>query len=255
MLDITTIVGYPPVLYKYRVWEDSYHKKILLDNSIFLASPNSFEDIKDCNIVEYFPSSHTDLYNTFLNKSRNINPDYSEEQHSKFAAKWSVESPLANIDYRDDLLMKLKSEFDNRFGVLSLTANPCSDEMWRKYGNDHKGICIGFDTRKLLSVAGGGGPVCYYRVLPVIDFFNDDFRTKHIKNIMSKEDKWAFEEEYRLHKMWKHNVHLSDRNISLPKDCIVKVILGSHMSDISRNEVVSVVQSKHNNIIVEDERI
>ncbi len=248
----TTLV-FPAILYKYRVWEDKYHQKILSDNTVFLASPNSFEDIKDCNVPESFPSSQIDLYNAFLNLSRHKNKSYSEEQHSYYAAKWSVESPLADVEHRDNLLEQLKNEFDNRYGVLSLTTNSRSDEMWHKYGNDHKGICIGFDTQKLFDVVGGGGPMRYYDILPTIDFFNDDFQTRHIKNILSKEVQWAFEEEYRLHKMWKYDVSLSDRNIPLPKDCVVMVILGSQISDASRDAIISVLQLKHPNALIKEE--
>lgn len=41
---------HPVILYKYRDWDNVYHKNILQDNSIYFASPKSFEDIYDCNV-------------------------------------------------------------------------------------------------------------------------------------------------------------------------------------------------------------
>lgn len=42
----------PRILYKYRDWDDENHRKILHENSIYLASPKSFEDNMDCNLPE-----------------------------------------------------------------------------------------------------------------------------------------------------------------------------------------------------------
>lgn len=63
-----------------------------------------------------------------------------------------------------------------------------------------------------------------------IDFVNDDFKTKHIKNIFCKEKKWGFEQEYRLRKMWKENIADNERNTELHNECLVEILLGKSMS-------------------------
>lgn len=238
------VLEYPNVLYKYRSWNDINHRKILLENSVFLSSPSGFEDIKDCNVPESFPSDKDELYNAFYKKSKTENILYTRQQHRAFVRKWCIESPLADINKREILIEQFNNEFNNRFGVLSLTANPCNDEMWEKYGDNHKGICIGLDSSKLFSAVGGGGQVTYVENLPVIDFFNDDFETRHVKNILYKKSQWDFEQEYRLHKMWTYEVSIDDRNVQLPENCIIEVILGRYMDMSSKTEVINVIKLK-----------
>ena len=234
----------PKILYKYRDWDIDYHKTILLENKIYLSPPRDFEDKMDCNLPEKFPSKE-DLFDIFLEKSKQLNPIYSEEEHENFANYWAENSPLANPSELSRLIREFNDDFNNRFGVLSVTEDPSNKTMWVKYANNFRGICIGFDTEKLFSVVGGGGEVIYQDDLPVIDFINDDFSAKHVKNIFSKGKDWAFEKEYRLHKFWSNNPSKEDRNIEMPKDCIVEIILGKGISDENRNSVSRLVQEKY----------
>lgn len=119
--------------------------------------------------------------------------------------------------------------------------------MWCKYANNHQGICIGFDTSLLFKYVGGGGKVQYVKELPPIDFAKDDFKSKHTKNIFYKEEKWSFEKEYRLHKMWNHNVTNDERNIELPNNCIVKIILGKNMTLHMKDEIKKLAKTKYPN--------
>lgn len=237
---------HPAVLYKYRCWNNDLHKKILLENKLYLASPKDFEDIYDCNIPEKFPS-RSELYTFFFDKANKDNPEWTRQEKRRFAREWSKKSPLAKPKELSALVDKFNKEFNNRFGVLSMTLDRNNDEMWRKYANDHQGFCIGFDTNLLFDCVGGGGEVQYVEKLPVIDFVKDDFKSKHIKNIFFKEDKWSFEKEYRLHKMWKHIVTDNERNIELPANCIVKIILGKKMSSYEKGEIKAICKLKHPN--------
>ena len=45
----------PSVLYKYREFENPYHRKILIDNCVYFASPITFPDKKDCHPEEILP--------------------------------------------------------------------------------------------------------------------------------------------------------------------------------------------------------
>lgn len=236
---------HPTILYKYRDWDNVYHKKILQDNSIYFASPKSFEDIHDCNVPESFPTKE-ELYDIFLQKSKETYPNRTRTMHRAFARYWRQHSPLANPRRLKNELEQLNIDFNNRFGVLSLTANPNNEEMWVKYGKSHEGFCIGFDTSKLFEADSmGGGEVEYSDKLPVIDFINDDFWEKHMKNIFFKETKWQFEQEYRLHKMWKNNISDIERNIKLPEGCIIEIILGKKMSDKNKEEIKKIVLSRY----------
>ena len=63
------MVRYPHILYKYRDWSKDFHKNILINNTLYFASPKDFEDIHDCNLPEHFPSK-SELYQYFINKAK-----------------------------------------------------------------------------------------------------------------------------------------------------------------------------------------
>ena len=235
---------YPKVIYKYRDWDNHNHQKILQENKIYLSSPRDFEDNLDCNVPERFPIKE-ELYDFFLEKSKEENPAVSRQEHRAFARYWSKHSPLANPALLKKQIEYYNNEFNDRFGVCSLTADSENPDMWKKYANDSKGICIGFDSSKLFGVIGGGGEVIYEDQLPTIDFINDDFKTKHGKNIFFKESKWSFEKEYRLHKFWEKPPALDERNILMPADCIVEIILGKNISDENKKEITELINKKY----------
>ena len=39
---------FPEILYKYRSWDDSFHKKVITHRELFFSPPTWFEDPKDC---------------------------------------------------------------------------------------------------------------------------------------------------------------------------------------------------------------
>lgn len=234
----------PKILYKYRDWDNDNHKKIIFENTVYLASPSGFEDIYDCNVPEIFPSKG-ELFSMFLNKSKKDFPYNTIQQHAEYAVYWSLNSPMANPSELEKLVKEFNKTFNDCFGVLSVTEDPKNELMWEKYGASNTGLCVGFDPVKLFEIVGGGGEVQYADELPIIDFIDDNFETRHIKNILYKEKKWEFEKEYRLHKMWNRNISNIERNLKLLYDCIVEVILGAEMTDKNKNEIYELVKSKY----------
>lgn len=230
-------VEHPQVLYKYRDWDNPEHKKVLTDCTLYLASPRDFEDKKDCNVPEKYPSRRMELYRLFMVKSKEEHPTWHKEAHRNFASFWCIHSPLAHPHELKQLKKELDEEFNNQYGVLCMTTNCQNDEMWEKYANGGKGFCVGYDSRILFNYVGGGGFVKYVEKLPVIDFARDDYDVQYVKQTFFKEQKWAFEQEYRLHKMWNHNATIEQRKLYLPKECIVEIILGKKMLENNKEKI------------------
>ena len=236
--------GMPKVLYKYRVWDDNFHKKILENNEVYYSAPNDFEDELDCNPPIEYPHG-CELYKYFL--------QYSKIQHSNKNLLWHLRnawllyssSPLPIPNELKIIEESNKDEFNKRFGVLSLTTRCNNAAMWFKYSDNHKGFCVGFDTQKLFSTTKCGcGDVHYHETLPPIMMLKDTTDIKIIKTIYNKEKKWEFEQEYRFHTMWENN-EIIERNVRLPLNTIVEVILGKNMPEIFRHEIKEVVRNKH----------
>lgn len=232
-------IPHPPILYKYRVWDNPYHKKILEDCSVYLSPPKDFEDKMDCNPAQIYPRG-IDLFRHLMRYKKGV----PFLQRVKFALEWYNISPMR---YPREIL-KIREQFDNdfneHFGVLSLTTDYMNDYLWDRYADNHKGFCIGFDWNRITRFIRGGGEVEYVTLLPVIDFANDDDYTKIAKTIIYKEKKWEKENEYRLFKVWDYGQKVI-RNIKLPRDAIVQIVLGKKMCIEYKNEIKAIVSKQY----------
>lgn len=239
----------PQVLYKYRSWDDERHKDLLRKGVVYFAAPDSFEDTFDCNLPEVFPEGKV-LFRLFFEKSRILNPYFTEQQHVEFAKYWCEHSPIANVDERNKLLGFFRKEFSDRHGVLSLCKTANNDAMWEKYGDNYQGYCVGFDASVLAKYCSGGGDVQYVKGIPSIDFMNDSDCVKIEKQLLSKSQIWAFEDEYRFLKIGKNVLTNQERIVVFPPDSVREVYLGKNMSDKDKKEVMEIVQGKYQNAVI-----
>ncbi len=210
--------NYPPILYKYRKWNDKWHKTILTDGVLYLASTKQFQDTKDCNVPEIFPSPEQII---------------------------DKDSPLANPQLRDSIVAEHKELFYNTFGVLSMTANYTNDKMWNDYADSHQGFCVGFKSELLFEYVGGGGIVQYVDKLPEIKFGIDDLETEYSKRTYYKERKYEYEQEYRLVKRWQHNATDQQRSIVFSHECLVEIYLGKLMTENDKAEIRNIAANKY----------
>jgi len=238
----------PQTVYKYRSWSDTLHKEIISEQVVFMARPTSFEDPLDCKLLKrYDLLTDDDIYNKYCQNSKQDNPTWTRQQHRQFARDCFKKSPMRNKDYIKQMQNEHFTEFDRRFGVLSLTANPKSYSMWDKYSDQHKGFCVGFATKKMFKHLGGGGKVVYYDNLPNI-LPHESYELEHIKQVFSKESKWCFEEEYRTHRFYEQPATIEDRRIKLNKQCYKEIIFGAFISEQHKHEIISICNNK--NIII-----
>jgi len=241
---IEEVTEFPETIYKYRKWE-GHHKTILTDQIVFMASPSSFEDPLDCKLFKrYDLLTDKEIYEKYLLHSKQHNHGYTRQQHMVFANGWAQNSPMKSAAHIDVARKEHFRQFNNRFGVLSLTANPINVEMWGKYSDNHAGFCVGFHPKLMFKFMGGGGDVKYYETLPDI-MPMDTFDDEHFKQVFSKEKKWEFEQEYRTHKFYEqHLATEEDRRIKLPTNCFKEVIFGHDMALDQRKEIIEVCRGQ-----------
>lgn len=237
-------IPHPKILYKFRVWNNPYHKKILEECSVYLSPPQDFEDKMDCNPAQIYPRG-IDLFRHLMR----FKEDVPFRQRVNFALKWYNVSPMRYPSEIQKLKEQLDKDFNEHFGVLSLTTDYLNNFLWEKYADNYKGFCVGFDWNRITSFIKGGGEVKYVTHLPVIDFANDDDFTKITKTIIFKEKKWEKEKEYRLFKIWRDGQKVI-RNIKLPNDAIVQVILGKKMGEDDKKEIKAIVTQQYPNALV-----
>lgn len=112
--------------------------------------------------------------------------------------------------------------YDQHFGILSLTESPDNLLMWAHYGDNHKGVVIGFDEQHLFFkgaeiVVGLNclNKVEYNQKRPVLS----PTTQKNPKVFLRKSTEWAYEKEWRLIRS------LNAAATVVPKDNIPSVYL------------------------------
>jgi len=241
---LTEDIQAPSSLYKYRCWDNIYHKSILSLQEIYLAPPSTFEDKKEFrNFKRYDLMEDKDIYDKYLLHSKERNIGFTPEQHHHHAEEWTNKAPFKDPNYLKTAEDDQFKEYDGRIGILSLTEYNNSLEMWNYYSNRGSGFCVGFDTMTLFNFVGGGGKVVYpVDGLPMIHG-TDSFLVERWKKTFNKEVKWKFEQEYRVSIFNPAGLSLSQRKIKLPLNCIKEVIFGWDMLPKEKHKIAKVCKS------------
>lgn len=143
----------PRRLYKYRSF-DLYSLRMLTSSSVYFSDPTLFNDPLDCkpeldvdidiDSLEMLCMRMTDASSQILNECKNE------------AAFYNSENPGEMEDYYLQIVAsrvkKMLYSQMGKIGVLSLAENWSCPLMWSHYGDQHKGICLGFDTPRLSDV-------------------------------------------------------------------------------------------------------
>ena len=194
----------PLVIYKYRNWQNNLHKEILTKNTIWFASPKSFNDpfdIRAPDKVNFEEVDHPLFY-------ENIRK-YAKKAYKNIPAN-SKEFEIVCENQLDIIKSNPKKWFDDRFreiregnlydsiGVFSATTDPKNETMWASYGDNGYGVCIGFDTIELVkSLRVGFGNVIYQNEPLTYSLIEGRLLTEN-NEYQYKYSKWAYEKEFRL---------------------------------------------------------
>lgn len=233
--------GIPEILYKYRDWENVFHKKVLSDNEIYFPSPKEFNDPFDCAIpFTYNPADLTEenVFKKCLGLARGMHPKLNETQLHEIAYRAQRDGLIFDPHHLEKHNELRKEHFNRDFGILSLTAKRNNFLMWSHYGNCHRGFVVGFDTRKLFNQARGQvGPVIYAEDFPLFGLF-DEAIEHFIKYAFHKAKIWEYEEEYRILLSIKHS-----RVVRLAPDTVREIVLGYNMDFKSKQEILSLAKA------------
>jgi len=248
-----SLMEIPSEIFKYRDWTNPNHKRIIVNKEVYLSSPREFEDKIDCKIpIRYDLLTEKDIFDKYLYHSRLDNPQWTRQQHREHAREWTKKSPLKDKKYLETFEKDFFEAFFDRFGVLSLTANYTSEEMWIKYANNHKGFCVGFNFDVMFKFLGGGGPVIYHDELPLIyPEPKQSIDEQHVLQAYSKLRKWEFEKEYRTDRFSPIPLTLAQRRINLPANAYKQLIIGKEMTESDKADLINSIPEdlKHITII------
>lgn len=241
---------YPETLYKYRSWIDKFHKTVLTEKQLYYSSPNQFEDPKDCKLTVRFDLlSAQEKLSWIEHKLKQQNPEKNRNFYRSEARRLFKSSPISDNKKIKELQKNALEEYNLRTGVLSLTGNPNNNGMWDKYGDKHKGYCVGFDPLILFEQLGGGGMVQYVKELPIVyPEPKHNHQEQMVYQVFYKEDKWSFEEEYRTHTFHHQPMSNKDRIINVPKEAFKTLIFGKNMSNEDKENIIKTIHPDLNKI-------
>lgn len=233
----------PNILYKYRDWRDDYHKKVITNNELFLASRTKFNDPFDSSIPYRYDDVELTPENVFLKLreiEKNRNPHLSETDIIDLCYKIQITDHFKNGTYWKENYEYYINEVNTRFGILSLTSKNNNLLMWSHYSNSHKGYCIGFDKRIIYDLIGGTlSRVNYTKQMPFIPLFDDG--GIGVNNILfAKSLDWEYEDEYRINKHFAAN-----KVYQFPNETVKEIILGLNLTEDEKDEILEIARSKY----------
>ena len=121
--------------------------------------------------------------------------------------------------------------------------------MWTEYSAGHTGFCIGYNPKIAFKLFGGGGEVQYLDELPIImptPIHDREFQ--HSLQVFSKQMKWSYEEEYRVHKFHPEPATVAQRTITLPIDAYTEIIFGAKIDPQDRNDIIDIARNAFPNV-------
>lgn len=237
----------PEIIYKFRDWDNCNHKRILVNNELYIPSVNQLNDPFDC-LIKY---DYSEIQNEGLSV-RVVNMYFEEFGNQITKLGYKKEELINNSDSNIQLkLLKLKKYYDGVFeknrekhlGVISFSEVWDNLLMWSHYSNSHKGFCVGFNTQKLIesNFFNNGCKVFYPNNYPLVNPFDNDL--KKITSIFyNKSNDWGYEKEYRMTKLFgynRNNDEFQKQKIFYFEDNFIsEVILGWKISKEHREKLL-----------------
>lgn len=241
----------PPILYKYRTWENCFHKKIITESEVWFAHPHTLNDPYDLRPPYKFIADNID-WETAKRKiaaaGRAIEPHLSDEELKVEVEKRMIDIKKDPIAYfqknRKDYLLD-KTRFDN-IGVFSCCSSYQNEAMWAHYGNNRSGFVVGFNTVELARTLNCTLGYVNYDDKPIE--YNILGNNEGLLNdeIFQKSAKWSYEEELRFITVG-IGIYRQRAN-KYPITAVNEIILGMTTSKPVEKEIIAAAKKNLPNI-------
>jgi hypothetical protein len=263
----------PKRIYKYRS-DNQYARENLKSNTIWLASPASYNDPYDCflrfaapNMVSAFERGLIDPF--VAGYKLNIPPEKIEEAKQSATPLHTLTQIIASIGTTDrnpqqaaEVISKaipayVQSSVEviqflrNIAKLCSFSAVNDSILMWSHYADNHKGFCVEYDLEQFDSSDAflkNLYPVIYSHELvdltpwgeTLITGKRDDFNTIFpLLGVLQKFEGWQYEQEWRYISFQEKPTN--DRNRQMPRPS--RVFLGAKTEASAAEELLAICEA------------
>jgi hypothetical protein len=231
----------PDHLYKYRAFSNDpeqldWVEQIITKGILYFAAPQELEDEAELKPMLTGEVKREDFLNLCIEQLQLDHESWSDQKILAAAMEFANEKFPLDPDIIKTLQDQMWERF-SQFGILSLTENPTSRDMWDKYAGGNTGICIQFSrenepSQRNICIAR---PVTYLPERPKISPFATPRRQSEWLDLAckSKTVSWRFEQEWRIVDPLPINQDEvpRTRQQALPEGVITGVILGPNISE------------------------
>jgi len=193
------------LLYKYRApvdfknIDDCYTARLLNTAQLFFARPSSFNDPYEGHIELDFsaPKEKAEISHMRVLRERNRQSDIRTETLAQtwVQVKRNVDSQLKLIASKGFDFERYYDDMVDQRGVLALSEDKNNLLMWAHYGEEHKGLCLGFDWKR--TELPKAQQVAYNSTYRTVDYWS--YTEDELAGIActQKSMEWAYEREWR----------------------------------------------------------
>ncbi|WP_185966658.1 DUF2971 domain-containing protein [Clostridium sp. HBUAS56017] len=130
-------------------------------------------------------------------RSRNYFKNISIEEKKAIIEKSKIEKK-SEIDEHREILKKLVSDGRKKCTIGSLCEEKDLLLLWSHYANEHTGICVEYEVKKIEEETNSLFPVIYSNDMVSAADFVPDAGIGIIKQIATKSTEWCYEKEWRI---------------------------------------------------------
>lgn len=237
MTKVLTAGEIPEVLYKYRAWSNPFHRKLIKDQELFLASPADFNDPFENIPIRWDLLTYEDCFQKNLEMLSVFHKGKTKSELHQIA-KEATDSK--NLWHPDKLKKESETAIHNwnqSIGILSLSENCMNILMWSHYSDLHKGFVVGLNTESLMDDGEFDflKRVVYQHDYPIISG-NDEMETRFQNKFFTKSEFWSYEDEWRFSKS-----QVKNRVVKLRSSTISSIVIGCQMSKQEEQELITYV--------------
>jgi hypothetical protein len=224
----------PAIFYKYRSLsgkDGRYVRDTIINNNIYLAPPNSFNDPFDCAPAfspSFTPEGAYALAKRYFAREH---PRWSEEKLEHAATKFAAQTSGADMALVAQGLREGYESVRDWLALYCVSGTATSALMWSHYADSHRGICIGFASD--VDVFGKAQPVIYSHVRHTVDPVHDSNEQRLANSLLLKSADWKYEKEWRY---IDYEVGPGKRQLVGP--AIREIVLGARISRPDEDRVI-----------------
>lgn len=245
----------PKTIYKYRDWDNNWHKRLIEHQEIYFPSPLELNDPFDCRFAFDFKDvSHREILDIHRSDLKKLYPDWTNSKIEVESLKRSAPIISGDKDYIQFFSEQYMSNILENVGVVSFSKKSDDILMWSHYAKNHSGFCIGFDTDLLYRTLKA--TICkvnyvleYPKIIPpwrVKDKSDNIMHSHFLKIFTSKNEMWKYEKEYRIIK-----TDTARKSITVPKSTFKEIIIGSEFPQDQLDNFITTLKKEYPTIQIQ----